>query len=39
VINADPRPPMTFTQPYQTGANIGRGQWVYIDVTNAVPRE
>ncbi len=38
VMNADPRPPAAFTQPYQTGANIGRGQWVYIDVVNAVAR-
>jgi hypothetical protein len=38
VMNASPPPPATFTQPYQTGANIGRGQWVYIDVVNAVAR-
>jgi hypothetical protein len=38
VINADPPPPPTFTQPFQTGANVGRGQWVYIDVTDVVAR-
>jgi hypothetical protein len=37
VMNADPAP-AGFMQPYQTGANIGRGQWVYIDVTNVVAR-
>ena len=38
VINADPPPPPTFTQPFQTSANAGRGQWVYIDVTDVVAR-
>lgn len=38
VMSADPPPPAAFTQPYQTGANIGRGQWVYIDVIDAVAR-
>jgi hypothetical protein len=38
VRNANPPPPTTFTQPFQTGANIGRGQWIYIDVTNVVAR-
>lgn len=38
VRNADPPPVATFAQPYQTGANIGRGQWVYIDVLDAAPR-
>ena len=38
VSNANPPPPATFIQPYQTGANVGRGQWVYFDVTNVVPR-
>lgn len=37
VDNADP-PAMLLTQPYQTGANIGRGQWFYIDVIDAAPR-
>jgi hypothetical protein len=38
VSNANPPPPATFIQPYQTGANVGRGQWVYFDVTNVAPR-
>ncbi len=38
VDNADPKPPVTFRQPFETGANVGRGQWVYIDVIAAVPR-
>lgn len=39
VENADPPPPPALlTQPYQTGANIGRGQWFYIDVVDAAPR-
>jgi hypothetical protein len=38
VNNADPKPPVTFSQPYETGANVGRGQWVYIDVTAVAPR-
>ena len=38
VINADPPPPPTFIQPFQTGANVGRGQWLYIDVTDVVAR-
>jgi hypothetical protein len=38
VTNAEPPPPPTFVQPYQTGANVGRGQWVYIDVTDVVAR-
>jgi hypothetical protein len=37
VQNASPAP-AAFVQPYQTGANIGRGQWVYVDVTDAAPR-
>jgi hypothetical protein len=38
VMNADPPPPPTFVQPFQTSANAGRGQWVYIDVTSVVAR-
>jgi hypothetical protein len=38
VQNASPPPAATFSQPYQTGANIGRGQWFYIDVTEAARR-
>ncbi len=38
VMNAEPPPPPTFVQPFQTGADVGRGQWVYIDVTDAVAR-
>jgi hypothetical protein len=38
VMNAEPPPPPTFTQPFQTSANAGRGQWVYIDVTDVVAR-
>jgi hypothetical protein len=37
VATADPPPAATFTQPFQTGANIGRGQWVYVDVVDAAP--
>ncbi len=37
VDNASP-PPTGFTQPYQTGANVGLGQWVYFDVTAVAPR-
>jgi hypothetical protein len=37
-MNAEPPPPPTFVQPFQTGADVGRGQWVYIDVTDAVAR-
>jgi hypothetical protein len=39
VANADPPPAASFTQPYQTGANIGRGQWVYVDVVDAAPAQ
>jgi len=39
VANADPPPPATFTQPFQTSATAGRGQWVYIDVTEALARD
>jgi hypothetical protein len=38
VGQADPPPAAPFAQPYQTGANIGRGQWVYVDVTGATAR-
>jgi hypothetical protein len=37
VRNADP-PPMAFTQPYQSGANVGLGQWVYVDVVDVAAR-
>jgi hypothetical protein len=38
VAGANPPPPATFVQPYNTGANVGRGQWVYIDVTDVAAR-
>jgi hypothetical protein len=38
VMNAEPPPPLTFTQPFQTDPSLGRGQWVYIDVTDVAAR-
>jgi len=39
VAGANPPPPATFTQPFQSAANAGLGQWIYIDVTAVAPRE